>query len=64
MSIFELYKDRYELIDENRALIIKSVNLYDNARYTCIGTNIAGELSNHIDLQIFGMIDIRFHVIL
>ncbi|CAF0756370.1 unnamed protein product [Rotaria sp. Silwood1] len=45
--------DRYELIDENRVLIINSVNLNDNARYTCIGTNIAGELSNHIDLQIF-----------
>ncbi|CAF4972386.1 unnamed protein product, partial [Rotaria magnacalcarata] len=37
----------------NRVLIINSVNLHDNARYTCIGTNIAGELSNHIDLQIF-----------
>ncbi|CAF2894680.1 unnamed protein product [Rotaria sp. Silwood2] len=45
--------NRYELIDENRVLIINSVNLNDNARYTCIGTNIAGELSNHIDLQIF-----------
>jgi hypothetical protein len=32
------------------------VNLNDNARYTCIGTNIAGELSNHIDLQIFSRI--------
>ncbi|CAF3856205.1 unnamed protein product, partial [Rotaria magnacalcarata] len=45
--------DRYELMDDNRVLIINSVNLHDNARYTCIGTNIAGELSNHIDLQIF-----------
>ncbi len=32
------------------------MNLNDNARYTCIGTNIAGELSNHIDLQIFSRI--------
>ncbi|CAF0772843.1 unnamed protein product [Rotaria sordida] len=45
--------DRYELIDKNRVLSINLVNLNDNARYTCIGTNIAGELSNHIDLQIF-----------
>ncbi|CAF4325380.1 unnamed protein product, partial [Adineta steineri] len=45
--------DRYKLIDDNRILIINSVNQNDNARYTCIGTNIAGELSNHIELQIF-----------
>lgn len=50
------YLDHYELIDDNRILIINSVNLNDNARYTCIGTNIAGELSNHIDLQIFSKI--------
>jgi hypothetical protein len=51
------YLDRYKLIDDNRVLIINSVDLNDNARYTCIGTNIAGELSNHIDLQIFSMIN-------
>ncbi|UJR25150.1 hypothetical protein I4U23_006509 [Adineta vaga] len=44
---------RYELLEENRVLIIQSVNVNDHARYTCIGTNIAGELSNHIELQIF-----------
>ncbi len=57
-NIFILgYLDRYKLIDDNRVLIINSVDLNDNARYTCIGTNIAGELSNHIDLQIFSMIN-------
>ncbi len=57
-TIFILgYLDRYKLIDDNRVLIINSVDLNDNARYTCIGTNIAGELSNHIDLQIFSMIN-------
>lgn len=50
-----IYSDRYEFIDNNRIFLIHSVQLNDNARYTCIGTNIAGELSNHIELQIFGM---------
>ena len=50
--------DRYTLVDENRVFIINAVNLNDNARYTCIGTNIAGELSKHMDLQIFGMVDL------
>ncbi|CAF0852080.1 unnamed protein product [Adineta ricciae] len=45
--------ERYELLEENRVLVIQSVNVNDHARYTCIGTNIAGELSNHIELQIF-----------
>jgi hypothetical protein len=53
MFFFFYYLDRYKLIDKNRVLIINSAQLNDNARYTCIGTNIAGELSNHIDLQIF-----------
>ena len=51
------YLDRYGLLDDNRVLVIHAVQLNDNARYTCIGTNIAGELSNHIDLQIFGMMN-------
>jgi hypothetical protein len=46
--------ERYELLEENRVFVIHSVNVNDHARYTCIGTNIAGELSNHIELQIFG----------
>ena len=41
-------------MDGNRVLTINAVNLNDTARYTCVGTNIAGELSNHVDLQIFG----------
>ncbi|CAF1357382.1 unnamed protein product [Adineta steineri] len=49
----KINEDRYKLIDDTRILIINSVNQNDNARYTCIGTNIAGELSNHIELQIF-----------
>lgn len=57
MMFFWLIRtDRYEVIDESRVLIIHSVNLNESARYTCIGTNIAGELSNHIDLQIFSNI--------
>lgn len=50
-----LSSDRYEFLDNNRIFLIHSVQLSDNARYTCIGTNIAGELSNHIELQIFSM---------
>ena len=48
-------------MDENRVFIINSADLNDSARYTCIGTNIAGELSNHIELQIFSMTNCLFN---
>ena len=51
---------RYQYLKNNRILIINQVNLRDDARYTCLGKNIAGELSNHMDLEILGLYSNRY----
>lgn len=51
---------RYQLMNDNRTLVIHDIQLNDNARYSCIGTNLVGELRHDIELQIFGEFD--FHL--
>lgn len=46
---------RLRLLNDNRQLQIERARTTDTALYTCIATNLAGQLERNFDLQVLGV---------